>query len=160
MLASGRIPLCSSTPRLRRIWGWTGLNVAPRSPSNLLARRDRSRAERGEGHLKLLIVLAVLGSIGYAGFKIVPPYVNNYQLQDTCVSESRLFAAHQKTDQKTKDAVWAQVQSLGIPVQEDAVKVEVIGHTARVSLDYTIVVNLFGYDVNLDFHPAGESPVF
>ena len=106
------------------------------------------------------IVLVILGAIGYTGFKVVLPYVNNYQLQDTCESESRLFAAHQKTEDKTKDAVWAQVQSLGIPVQQDAVKVEVIGRTARVSVDYNIVVNLFGFDVNLDFHPKGESPIF
>ncbi len=105
-------------------------------------------------------MLVVLVSLGYTGFKIVPPYVNNYQLQDTCVSESRLFAAHQKSDEKTKDAVWAEVQSLGIPIQQDAIKVVVIGHTARVSVDYNVVVNLFGYDVNLDFHPVGESPVF
>jgi len=160
MLASGRIPLSSRNPRCGRIRAWTGLNVAPQSPPNLPARRERARAQRGEGHLKLLFVLVVLGAIGYTGFKIVPPYVDNYQLQDTCESESRLFAAHQKTEDKTKDAVWAQVQSLGIPVQQDAVKVEVIGRTARVSVDYNIVVNLFGFDVNLDFHPKGESPIF
>jgi len=136
------------------------LNVAPQTPPNLLARRERARSQRGEGNFKLLIVLVVLGAIGYSGFKIVPPYVNNYQLQDTCESESRLFAAHQKSDQKTRDAVWAQVQSLGIPIQQDAIKVEIIGRTARVSVNYNIPVSLFGYDVNLDFHPKGESPIF
>jgi len=136
------------------------LNVAPQTPPNLLARRERARSQRGEGNFKLLIVLVVLGAIGYSGFKIVPPYVNNYQLQDTCESESRLFAAHQKSDQKTRDAVWAQVQSLGIPIQQDAIKVEIIGRTACVSVNYNIPVSLFGYDVNLDFHPKGESPIF
>ena len=160
MLASGRVSLPRRNPRYRRIPGWTGLSVTLQRPPHLVARRDRARAQRGEGHIKLLFVLVVLGAIGYTGVKVVPPYVNNYQLQDTCVSESRLFAAHQKSDQKTKDAVWAQVQSLGIPIQQDAVKVQVIGHTARVSVDYNIVVNLFGFDVNLDFHPVGESPVF
>lgn len=160
MLASGRVPLPKRNPRCARIPGWTGLSVTLQRPPHLVARRDRARAERGEGHLKLLIVLVILGAIGYTGFKVVPPYVNNYQLQDTCESESRLFAAHQKSEQKTRDAVWAEVQSLQIPVQQDAVKVETFGHTARVSVDYTIVVNLFGYDVNLDFHPKGESPIF
>ena len=136
------------------------MDVAPQSPPNLFARRERARSQRGEGHVKLLIVLVVLGAIGYTGFKIVPPYVNNYQLQDTCESESRLFAAHQKSDQKARDAVWAQVQSLGIPIQQDAIKVEIIGRTARVSVNYNIPVSLFGYDVNLDFHPKGESPIF
>jgi hypothetical protein len=136
------------------------LSVTLQRPPHLVVRRDRARTQRGEGHVKLLIVLVILGAIGYTGFKVVPPYVNNYQLQDTCESESRLFAAHQKSDQKTRDAVWAEVQSLQIPIQQDAVKVETIGHTARVSVDYTIVVSLFGYDVNLEFHPKGESPIF
>ncbi|HUJ40949.1 MAG TPA: hypothetical protein VLW54_10405 [Candidatus Acidoferrales bacterium] len=109
--------------------------------------------------MKLLVVLVVLAMIGYTCFRVVPPYVNNYQLQDTCQSESAMFAAHQKTDQKVKETVWAEIQSLGLPVTQDAIKVQVIGRTARISVDYTITVNLFGYDLNLEFHPQGESPI-
>jgi len=124
-----------------------------------LAHGKRASSERGEGHFKLLVLLVILGLIGYAGFKIVPPYVNNYQLQDTCDTESRFFGAHTKTDVKTKETVWAEVQSLGIPITQDAIKVEVIGKTARVSVDYNITVNLFGFDYTLEFHPRGESPM-
>jgi len=131
----------------------------PQIATGRLAPRGRGTSERGEGHLKLLVVLAIIGLIGFAGFRVVPPYVNNYQLQDTCQSESALFAAHQKTDQKVKETVWAEVQSLGIPATQDAIKVQVIGRTARISVDYSVTVNLFGYDLNLDFHPKGESPI-
>ena len=136
------------------------MNVTPQSNASSPAQRERARGERGEGRFKLIVVLAILGTIGYCGFKIVPAYVNDYQMRDTCESESRLFAARQKTEPKVRAAVWDQVQSLGIPVTQDAIKVETIGHTARVSVDYTIVVNLFGYDLNLDFHPKGENPIF
>jgi len=121
-------------------------------------RRQRN-SQRGEGKLKLIIVLAIFGSIIYVGFKIVPAYVNNYQLQDTLDTESRFLAAHQRTEQKAKDAVWAEVQSLAIPVEKDQIKVEIVGKTAIVSVNYTITVNVFGSDVNLDFHPKGESPI-
>ena len=121
---------------------------------------SRAGSERGEGHFKLLVVLVIFGLIGYAGFKIVPPYVNNYQLQDTCESESRLFAAHQKSDQKVKDSVWAEIQSLSIPIPQDAIRVEVIGKTARVSVEYAVTVNVFGIEYTMNFHPSGESPVF
>ena len=160
MLASGRFRLPSCHPPFRRILGWIRLNASPQSTLSRHARCERSRTQRGAGHLKLFIVLAVFAAIGYVGFKVVPPYVNNYQLQDTCESESHLFAAHQKTDQRTREAVWAEVQSLGIPITQDAIKVEVIGRTASVSVDYTIVVNLFGYELNLPFHAKGESPMF
>jgi hypothetical protein len=128
-------------------------------PRKRLIERDRGPSERGEGHFKLIVVLVIFGLIAYCAFKIVPPYVNNYQLQDTCQSEATFFSAHQRTDQKAKEEVWAEVQSLGLPITEDTIKVQVIGRTARVSVDYTITVNLFGYDLILDFHPVGESPI-
>lgn len=124
------------------------------------AERGRAWSERGEGHFKLLVVLVIFGLMGYAGFKIVPPYVNNYQLQDTCESESRLFAAHQKSDQKVKDSVWAEVQSLSAPITQDQIKVEIIGKTARVSMEYAVTVSVFGFDYTMNFHPTGESPIF
>lgn len=131
----------------------------PQLPTQRAAARSRAGGQRGEGHLKLLVVLVFFAMIGYAGFKIVPAYVNNYQLEDTCETESRFFAAHQKTDQKVRDTVWAEVQSLSAPITQDQIKVEVIGKTARVSIDYEVTVNLFGYDYTMNFHPRGESPI-
>jgi len=136
------------------------VNTSFDRPARTRAARPRNSAERGEGHFKLLVVLAIFGAIFYVGFKIVPAYVNNYQLQDTVETESRFFAARQSSEQKTRDTVWAQVQSLSIPVEKDQIKVEMVGKTAIVRLDYTVTVSIFGSDVNLDFHPRGESPVF
>ena len=128
-------------------------------PPGIVRARDRRRAQKGEGNIKFLIVLLILFAVGYACFKIVPPYVNNYQLQDTCDTESRMFAAHQKDDERVRQTINAELRGLGITVPREAVKVEIIGRKVRVSVDYTVVVNIFGYDVNLDFHPAGESPI-
>jgi len=136
------------------------VSAAVQSPPQGRAPRERKPGERGEGRFKLIAVLAIFATIGYLGFKIVPPYVNNYQLQDTCETESRFFAARTKNDQKAKEAVWAEVQSLSLPITQDAIKVEIIGKTARIRVDYTVTINVFGFDVNLDFHPKGESPVF
>jgi len=120
----------------------------------------RWRSQRGEGHIKFFIVLAIFACIGYAGFQIVPPYVNNYQLQDTCETESRFFAAHQKTDQKVRETVWAQVQSLNIPdITQDMIKVEIYGRSARVSIQYSVTVNIFGFPYTINFKPTGESPI-
>jgi hypothetical protein len=131
----------------------------PQLPTARAAARGRAWSQRGEGHFKLLVVLVIFGLIGYAGFKIVPPYVNNYQLEDTCQTESRFFAAHQKTDQKVRETLWAEVQSLNAPITQDQIRVEIIGRTARVSIDYSVTVNLFGYDYTMNFHPSGESPI-
>ena len=128
-------------------------------PPGIVRARDRGRTQQGEGNIKFLIVLVILGLIGFVCFKIVPPYVNNYQLQDACDSESRLFAAHQKTDDRVRSAIFSELQGLGITVPREAVRVETIGRKVRVGVDYNVVVNIFGVDVNLEFHPAGESPI-
>ena len=130
-------------------------------PPGIVRARDRGkrRAQQGAGNIKFLIVLAILFAAGYAGFKLVPPYVNNYQLQDTCDAESRMFAAHQKTAERTRQTVYAEMQGLNLDVPSDAVHVDIIGRKVRVSVDYTVVVNVFGVDVHLEFHPAGESPI-
>ena len=130
-------------------------------PPGIVRARDRGkrRAQQGEGNIKFLIVLVILGAVGYACFKLVPPYVNNYQLQDTCDAESRMFAAHQKTADRARQTVYAEMQGLGMDVPIDSVHVDTIGRRVRVSVDYTVVVNVFGVDVHLEFHPAGESPI-
>ncbi len=131
----------------------------PQQPTRERALGRRARSQRGEGHFKLLIVVVIIGLIGYVGFKIVPAYVNNYQMRDTCETESRLFAAHQKTEDKVRATVWETVQSLSIPVSEDQIKVEIVGKTVRVSLQYAVTVNILGYDYTMNFNPAGESPI-
>jgi len=128
-------------------------------PKRRTPARNRARSERGGAGAKFLIVLVIFALLGYAGFKIVPPYVNNYQLEDACETESRFFAAHQKTEEKAKETVWAQVQSLNVPITQDQIKVEIIGRTARVSIQYSVTVNLFGFDYTMNFHPVGESPI-
>jgi hypothetical protein len=119
----------------------------------------QNHRERGEGRAKFIITLALIITVIYLCFKFVPPYVNNYQLQDTLDTESRFYAARQKKEDKVRDSVWAEVQSLGIPVEKDAIRVEMVGRTARVSVDYVVPVELPGYTVNLEFHTKGESPV-
>lgn len=129
-------------------------------PTRRAAAGSRARSQRGGAGLKFLIVLVIFGLMGYAGFKIVPAYVNNYQLQDACESESRLFAAHQKTEDKVRESVWATVQSLSVPIKQDDIKVDIVGKSARVSIQYSITVNLFGFDYTMNFNPTGESPIF
>jgi hypothetical protein len=119
-----------------------------------------SRSQRGAGNIKFFIVLVILGAVIFLCVKLVPPYVNNYQLQDTLQTESRFFAAHTKNEDKVREVVWAQVQNLGIPVERDQIKVEMFGHSARVTVDYSVVVDFPGYTWKHDFHTTGESPAF
>ena len=115
--------------------------------------------ERGGGNLKAVMFLVVLGVIGYLLVKIVPPYVNDYQLHDTLVSEARFFAARQKKPDAVREVVWKEIMDLRIPAQREDILVSEMGHTAHVEVKYTIPVELPGYTLNLNFNPTAESPI-
>lgn len=117
------------------------------------------KGERGEGRLKLVIWLAIIFVVGYLLFMIVPAYVNKYQLQDTLESESRLFAAHQKTADQVRAAVWNEMESLRIPAQKEDIIISDVGRTGHIEVKYTVVIELPGYTLNLNFDPVAESPI-
>ncbi len=118
----------------------------------------RSR-ERGEGRLKLIIWLGIIFVVCYLAIKIVPSYVNDYQLRDTLQTESRFFAAHQKTADAVRGTVWSEIQSLRIPAQQENIIVSEAGRIAHVEVKYTVEVDLPGYTMKLNFNPVAESPI-
>ena len=89
----------------------------------------------------------------------MPPYVNDYQLHDTMVTESRFFAARQKKADAVRETVWKEMQDLKIPAQREEIIVTETGHTAHVEVKYTVVIELPGYTLNLNFNPSAESPI-
>jgi len=115
--------------------------------------------QRGEGNLKAVMFLVVLGVIGYLLVKIVPHYVNDYQLHDTMVSEARFFAARQIKPDAVREVVWKEIMDLRIPAKREDILVSEMGHTAHVEVKYTIAVELPGYTLNLNFNPTAESPI-
>jgi hypothetical protein len=116
-------------------------------------------AERGKGNIKLIIWLLIFGAVGLVLFKIVPPYINDYQLHDTVQSESRYFAGRQKTAEAVRSSVWSELQSLRIPAERENIIVSEAGRTAHVEVKYTVVVELPGYTLNLNFDNVAESPI-
>jgi hypothetical protein len=115
--------------------------------------------ERGEGNLKLIIWLVIFAMVGYVLFRIVPPYINDYQLRDTLQSESRYFAARQKNAEAVRSIVWSELQNLRIPAERENIIVSEAGRIAHVEVKYTVVVELPGYTLNLNFDPIAESPI-
>ncbi len=116
-------------------------------------------SQRGEGRLKLMITLMVIIIVVYLMFKIVPAYVNDYELKDTLTTEGRFYAARQKTEAQVKGTVFKEIQELGIPAKYEDIQLQTTGHTLRISVKYTVMVDLPGYQLNLNFNPNSESPI-
>ena len=68
------------------------------------------------------VVLVVGGT--YYGYLLIPPYFNNYQLQDYVESEARLNTYTTKPEQDIKDGVLKQARNLDIPLQPESIIVQ------------------------------------
>jgi hypothetical protein len=114
-------------------------------------------SERGEGKLKAIIYLAILLTIIYSAVKIVPIYVSNYQLSDRMQEQARFAVVNRYTEEQIRDNIFKVVQELEIPVKRDAIKVSSTNSVVKISMEYTVPVNLWFYHGDLHFSPSSEN---
>jgi|SRR5215467_5875010 len=123
------------------------------------ARRESSqrRFERGEGRLKgILIVVIVVLSI-YTAWKIVPPYVNDYQLADSMQEQSRYALVNRYTEDQIRDNIYKKMVDLDIPAKREDIKIVANNNVVKISLDYSVPVDVLVYHTDLHFTPNSET---
>jgi hypothetical protein len=115
------------------------------------------RSQRGAGKLKAIAFAAIVVLALYAAFKLVPPYVAEYQLQDKMQEQARFGIVNRYTDEQVRENVFKVVQDLDIPVKREEIKVTVTQATVKISLEYTVPVDLLVYSTELHFSPSSEN---
>jgi len=127
--------------------------------NGMRARRElrQRRFERGEGRLKgILIVVIVVLSI-YTAWKMVPPYVNDYQLADKMQEQSRYAMVNHYTEEQIRDNIYKIIIDLDIPAKREDVKIVSNNNVVKISLDYTVPVDVLVYHTDLHFTPNSET---
>jgi hypothetical protein len=115
------------------------------------------RNQAGEGKLKAIIYTAVFVLVIYAAVKIVPAYVTEYQLTDKMQEQARFAVVNRYTEDQIRDNIWAVVKDLEIPAKREDIKVSATNSLVRISLDYTVPVDLLVYHFDLHFTPSSEN---
>ena len=115
------------------------------------------RTERGEGKLKAFIVLAIILLAIYSAVKIVPIYVSNYQLSDKMQEQARFSVVNHYTEDQIRNNIFKVVEELEIPVKREAIKVVSTNAIVKISMEYTVPVDLFFYHLDLHFSPSSEN---
>jgi len=118
----------------------------------------RSR-ERGGSKLNLVFTLFILGAMAFAGIKIVPIYLANYQLQDSVESESRfaLTGYPKRSVEDIRSDILKKAQELGIPAKPEDIHVEVSNGSVDIGLDYSVLIDLSVYQWNKQFHVHADN---
>jgi hypothetical protein len=115
------------------------------------------RGEWGEGKLKAVFYTVIIVLIVYSAFKIVPVYIQDYQLSDKMQETARFAVVNRYNEDQIRDTIFKEIQSLEIPARREDIKVSSSQSVVRISVDYTVPVDLFFYHMDLHFTPSSEN---
>ena len=115
------------------------------------------RSQRGAGTIKALVWTAILIYGAFAAYKIIPPYVAEYQLSDKMQEQARFAVVNRYSEDRVRDEVYKTVQDLEIPVKREDIKVVSNNSIVKISLDYYVPVDLLVYHLELHFTPESEN---
>ena len=116
------------------------------------------RTQRGGASVKAILYTVIFLAGAFVLYKIVPPYVTEYELTDKMQEQARFAVVNRYTDEQVRDAVFKVVQDLDIDgVKREDIKVTATQAVVKISLDYTVPVNFLVYSTDLHFSPSSEN---
>jgi hypothetical protein len=115
------------------------------------------RLERGEGRLKGILIVVIVVLAIYTAWKMVPPYVNDYQLSDKMQEQSRYAMVNHYTEEQIRENIYKVIVDLDIPAKREDVKIVSNNNVVKISLDYTVPVDVLVYHTDLHFTPNSET---
>lgn len=115
------------------------------------------RFERGEGKLKGILTVVIVVLAIYTAWKVVPPYVNDYQLADKMQEQSRFAMVNRYTEDQIRDNIYKIMVDLDIPAKREDIKIVANNNVVKISLDYNVPVDILVYHTDLHFTPNSET---
>jgi hypothetical protein len=117
----------------------------------------RARSQRGESRFKAIAYTAVVVFGVFAAFKLLPPYIAEYQLADKMQEQARFAIVNRYNEEQIRQTIFKEAQDLDVPIQKEDIKVLANPSVVRISLDYTVPVDLLVYKMQLHFTPSSEN---
>lgn len=116
--------------------------------------------QRGAGNLKAIIWMVLIILLVYLAIKIIPPFVNYYDLRDHMEQTATFAAVGNQTEQQIREDIWRKIQDLELPVKYDALKVTRGNRRVQISCHYVVEVPFLGYTIKLNFAPETDKRGF
>jgi Domain of unknown function (DUF4845) len=120
-------------------------------------RRPRARSQRGEGKFKAIAYLAIIVFGIFCAVRLLPPYIAEYQLSDKMQEQARFAVVNRYTEEQIRDTIFKEAQDLDVPIKKEDIKVLASTSVVRISLDYTVPIDLLVYKMDLHFTPSSEN---
>ena len=112
---------------------------------DILGRRTSAHRhfERGEGKLKAVIYTTILLLAIYSAVKMQ--------------EQARFAVVNRYTEEQIRDKIFKVVQDLEIPAKREDIKIVANPAVVKISMDYTVPIDLFFYHLDLHFSPSSEN---
>jgi len=101
--------------------------------------------------LKALFGLFLIVAVFYTAWKLLPPYINNYQFQDDIANEALINSYSNKSEQDIRNTLAKKAAEYGIPLTAEQINVQRSGNELSIWADYTVHVDLPGFPLDLKF---------
>jgi uncharacterized protein DUF4845 len=103
------------------------------------------------GKLKGLIFLGVVVAGLYVAWNMVPPYFNNYRLQDDLDDIARRNSYTQTTEEGVKQIVIAKAKANDVTLKEEQITVTRNSDGLGITVHYSVHLDMVVRPVDLDF---------
>ena len=111
--------------------------------------------QSGMASFKAVVAVGLFVILVYLGIKLVPPWVNNYQLQDYITSLVRKATyAQGVTEESIRKDVLSKTKDLRMPVKGAQIRVVKSTYGVNIDVKYNVLVETPAYTFNLKFNPT------
>jgi hypothetical protein len=118
------------------------------------------KSEQGGARLKFLIVVAILGSVGYAGYQFIPVFIREYQIKDLMRNDVDTAASTGKSASWIKDQLVKQSEEYGIPADATITPQQQQDNRMEVRVQFTLPIEFPGFVYNYEFDHTAKSATF
>jgi hypothetical protein len=115
------------------------------------------RSDAGAATIKTILTLAFLVCLIYASIKIIPVYVNSYELEDFVRQQNPFWLTQRASPDAIRNHILGKARELELPISAEQVDVEASSASVTVNLDYTVPVDLKVYTLKLHFTPSARN---
>ncbi|MBI3894561.1 MAG: DUF4845 domain-containing protein [Acidobacteria bacterium] len=115
---------------------------------------SKTHSERGFLSFSAILGLVFMAALIFVAFKLLPPYISNYQMQSEIEDLSRTATYNRMTEPEIRNAILNRADELGIPLDERQVFVSKGGGSVNIEVHYEVPVDLLVREVVLSFDPS------
>jgi hypothetical protein len=110
--------------------------------------------------VKAIFGLVVLFGAIYIGWTMIPPYFNNYKLEDVIADEARINTYSNKSEDAMRETVFQKAKDLDIPLTRENIAVTRSGQSISIDVNYTVHLDYPIHPVDLHFQTSSKNRAY